>query len=128
MSATTERGEHGLFFGGSMYSRCPRCGWKLSDKNFAKEVRESYPRAFSPWKPEEDKKLEELVAKGVRITEMAAALGRQPSAVQRRIDVLKIREVAGCTPIKDDSMKYLNALPLEGKLGEGAEPSTDEAV
>jgi len=85
-----------------MQTRCPRCGYKLADRHFTKEVREHYPRAFAPWTPEEDRKLVELVQQQSPIPEMAKVLGRQPSALNRRIDVLKIRELAGCLPTSEN--------------------------
>jgi len=88
--------------------RCPRCGWKLGNKQFTNEVRQSYPRAYAPWKPEEDKKLGALVVEQAGLPEMVEALGRQPSAILRRIEMLQIRE---CEPAPKketfDSLQYL---------------------
>lgn len=51
-------------------------------------IRKGYPNAFSPWQPEHDGKLQELVEKRESVVDMAKELGRQPSAILKRIKVL----------------------------------------
>ena len=71
---------------------CPRCGFKMSGvtKEMAKSIRSSYPRAFLPWTPEEDKKLENM-SKIASLAQIGEALGRQPNAIKRRMELLGIK-------------------------------------
>jgi hypothetical protein len=100
--------------------RCPRCGWKIAGltKEKVSEMRESYPKAFSPWTPKDDETLAKMAQEGKSVIEMVQALSRQPTAILKRMSVLNISIVTA-------GKSYLSS---EGKLGEGAEPSTDEAV
>jgi uncharacterized C2H2 Zn-finger protein len=71
-------------------SRCPRCGYKLpQNKDFMKEIQKEYANAFKPWKLEEDAQLKEMVSEGVDMLEMCKELGRQPTAIQKRITLMK---------------------------------------
>ena len=51
------------------------------------KMREQYPNAYRPWKPEEDEKLVKLFStgKGVTIKKLTAALGRHPGSIRIRI-------------------------------------------
>ncbi len=49
------------------------------------ERRQGHARAYEPWTAEEEGRLREMVGVGQGIEEMAAALGRQPSAVRSRL-------------------------------------------
>lgn len=70
--------------------KCPRCGYQSGiSKDFAKDIRKSYSRAFLPWTPEEDQHLASL-ASLASIPAIAEAMGRQPNAIKRRMELLKI--------------------------------------
>lgn len=71
-------------------TRCPRCGWRIStlDSDKVELIRKEYPSAFLPWTKEQDQKLAEMVQRKERLIEMAGELGRQPSAITKRIQVL----------------------------------------
>ena len=49
------------------------------------QIRHSHPRAYEPWLPEEDQRLESLHSVGRSIPEIASELGRQPSAIESRL-------------------------------------------
>lgn len=74
--------------------KCPKCGAYIPDNRFqvGKEKARSggFHRAFEPWMIEEDKKLKEMVQAGKDLLEMSQALGRQPSAIQRRMDLYQL--------------------------------------
>ena len=93
--------EHGV-------TLCPRCGYKISTltKGKASKIRESYPRSFLPWTPAEDHDLEVLVMKNTSILNMTGALGRQPNAIRRRIELLGLKE-AQLEAKSQDLMKYM---------------------
>jgi hypothetical protein len=62
-------------------SRCPRCGFKLpQDKEFTQKIRDEHPNAFH-----------DLTKAGASIIEMCQKLGRQPSAIKRRMDLLNLK-------------------------------------
>jgi hypothetical protein len=67
--------------------KCPRCGLPLKYQGH-KELQENFPKAWEPWKPEDDRELEALVAVGTSILNMAEAFGRQPGAIRKRIEKL----------------------------------------
>lgn len=70
--------------------KCPRCGYQSGiSKDYAKDIRKSYKRAFLPWTPEEDQHLASL-ASLASIPTIAEAMGRQPNAIKRRMELLNI--------------------------------------
>lgn len=98
--------------------KCPRCGWKLGgvSKTDAKMIKENYPNAFSPWTPEQDLILAELVQSGAELFEMCKRLGRQPSAIQKRIELYNFKLKSLSTAQKDylpDSGAPAPASPTE---------------
>ena len=73
----------------SSYVVCPRCRYKIPQhKHFTEQIKEDYKKAFSPWKPEDDQKLMEMVAGKASIPMICKELQRQPSAIKRRIELL----------------------------------------
>ena len=50
------------------------------------EIRRSYPRAYEPWTNQEEQELERLYNDGRDVEEIAAVLGRQPSAIRSRLN------------------------------------------
>lgn len=58
--------------------------------SLAAEMKRRYPRAYTPWRPEDDELLRELFAAGTSKKEMVAQLQRQPKAVESRIRKLGI--------------------------------------
>lgn len=73
----------------SSYVVCPRCRYKIPQhKHFTSQIKEDYAKAFSPWKPEDDQRLMEMVAEKAPIPIICKELQRQPSAIKRRIELL----------------------------------------
>jgi hypothetical protein len=58
----------------------------------AKLMRESYPRAFSPWTQQDDEKLAELMARGTAMLMICKELQRQPTAIKRRMELLGMKQ------------------------------------
>jgi ATP-dependent DNA helicase RecQ len=54
------------------------------------ELREKHPRAYQPWTGDEDAQLLQLVADGVEVNAIAAALERQRTAITSRIEKLRL--------------------------------------
>ena len=54
------------------------------------EIRQSHPRAYEKWSPEEDAKLTSLFRSGLGIRELAQAHERQPSAIRSRLAKLNL--------------------------------------
>ena len=52
------------------------------------EIRKQHPRAYEPWTPEEETQLTELHAAGVSVADIAISLGRQPGAIESRLNHL----------------------------------------
>ena len=52
------------------------------------EIRKEYPRAYEPWTAEEERQLQELYGSGASIADLAARLGRRPSAISSRLNRL----------------------------------------
>jgi hypothetical protein len=95
--------------------QCPRCGWILNNmtKDKAAQIKTSYGKAFAPWSPEDDKRLQELVEAGKNNLEMSQQLARQPSAIKRRIELLGLKR----TPILSLPQKdYLSTSPDSAAL------------
>lgn len=91
---------------GQGMDRCPRCGYVINTltKEKAKQIRDSYPKAFSPWTPEDDQKLIEMAENTRSIGEISKILGRQPSAIQKRLDLLRTR----AQPVVVPEVNYLD--------------------
>ena len=49
------------------------------------QVRNSHPRAYAQWEPEEDERLASLFQDGRSLPEIASALGRRPGAIASRL-------------------------------------------
>lgn len=62
----------------------PKTGW---NEKLAK-MRETYPNAFRPWRPEDDQKLVELFGNGesVNLDILTKTLGRQPGSIKARLE------------------------------------------
>ena len=56
------------------------------DDTYIDEVRQTHPRAYEKWTPEEDRRLLELFEAGCSIDDIAADLGRQPGAIESRLN------------------------------------------
>lgn len=54
--------------------------------NTLEAKRQTYPNAYTPWTKEDDERLKTLVAAGEKVTRIAEVFGRQPSAIQSRIN------------------------------------------
>ena len=52
---------------------------------YMQEVRESHPRAYEPWSPDEEENLKSLFKAGQTINGIASTLGRQSSAIRSRL-------------------------------------------
>jgi len=61
------------------------------------KIREEYPRAYEPWKTNEEAELIEMHKKGMSILKIAETLRRQPGAVSAR---LKARGLLGGKPAR----------------------------
>jgi hypothetical protein len=70
------------------YSKCPKCGFDLKYTGVLKELRSEHPRAFQVWTTEEQKKLVELVRARLDLLAISAALGRHPTSIRKRMEVL----------------------------------------
>lgn len=57
----------------------------VSRGSFIAAVRKEYPRAYEPWKPEEDESLRELFEQGCVVTEIAYRLQRRDGAIEARL-------------------------------------------
>lgn len=58
---------------------------KLSSADRRAEIRKKYPKAYTPWKEDEDKWLRRLHDGGSDTKSISTALGRQPSAIRSRV-------------------------------------------
>lgn len=82
------------------------------------EIQAQYPKAYTPWTPDEDKRLLVLYAQGKTVDEIAAVLQRQPSAVDMRYRKLtdpaapetKAAPLAAPAALDDASLPYDKAL------------------
>ncbi len=52
------------------------------------KLRREHPRAYEPWTVEEEQELEQLHSIGLDVAEVAYRLGRQPGAIQSRLNRL----------------------------------------
>ena len=59
-------------------------------QSYIEAERMKYPKAYMPWKPEEDAHLEALVMHGKSFHFIAAALDRKPSAIRARVRKLNL--------------------------------------
>ena len=53
--------------------------------SYVDQIRESHPRAYEPWSPDEDQQLNSLYKSGRSIDEITLELERQPSAIRARL-------------------------------------------
>ena len=60
----------------------------FTEPNRLDAVRQSHPRAYAPWTNQEEQELERLYDAGQDVDQIAAALGRQPTAIQSRLNRL----------------------------------------
>ncbi|HWQ59886.1 MAG TPA: PIF1 family DEAD/DEAH box helicase [Candidatus Fimivivens sp.] len=56
------------------------------------EIRKTFPKAYTPWKEDEDKWLRRLVQGGADIKSISHTLGRQPGSIRSRIEKLGLGE------------------------------------
>ena len=71
--------------------RCPRCGFYLN-KVGAEDLKKEYPRSFEPWTHEEYLNLARLVQdEGMGILDLTKELGRAPTAVKAKMDLLGLK-------------------------------------
>ena len=61
-------------------------------KSKLEELKEKYPNAYEPWTAEDDKKLEILFGKRKTIEQLAQTFGRQPGAIEARLNKLQLTE------------------------------------
>ena len=66
------------------------CGGKIKLKKLKKgigfdEIRRTYPNAYRPWEPEQDKILKKLFLEGVAVSVIAKTLGRKKGAITSRL-------------------------------------------
>ena len=54
------------------------------------EIRQDHPRAYEPWKADEDEKLRQLFHAGATVKEIAATLQRQRGAISSRLAKLNL--------------------------------------
>ena len=72
--------------GGASDSSVPEAASPASeDGPYIDHARQSHPRAYEIWTPEEEQQLKSMFESGRTIDEIAAELGRQPSAVTSRL-------------------------------------------
>jgi len=72
--------------------RCPKCNFNLDTlARRQKEAQQVYPKAFTTWTPDDDRKLRELAEEGAALDVLSKALGRQPSAIKKRLELLTYR-------------------------------------
>ncbi len=57
------------------------------------EKRQSHPKAYQKWTPEDDQRLCDEFANGSSISELAELLQRQESAIQSRLKKLSMSEL-----------------------------------
>jgi DNA-binding NarL/FixJ family response regulator len=57
-----------------------------AEPNNVRRIRRTYPNAYDPWTADEIARLLELNRSGKTIDEIAAYLGRQPSAIRSRLE------------------------------------------
>ena len=89
----------------------------LSPKPGTHQVRQSHPRAYERWLPEEGQRLVSLFESGRSIPEIASELGRQPSAIRSRL----LR--AGFIP--NDGRTYIQAEDSSHDLQTGRQAHPD---
>ncbi|SRR6266700_74286 len=70
-------------------ARCPNCGHRFTPYgDLKRNAQGEYPRAFEHWTREENEKVRALILERKTVLEISAALGRQPSAVNKRVEML----------------------------------------
>lgn len=81
--------------------KCPRCKLVFSPQRQEgmEQIKQEYPNVFKPWSREADAMLYQLfMTERKDILAIAAALGRPPSAINRRIELLRLQPVAPTAP------------------------------
>lgn len=81
-----------------MAMKCPNCGFDLKFAGVAKKLQQSHPKAFQLWSTEEEDRLDALVQAGKNVLEISRALGRHPTSVQKRIQLLGLQQRASAPP------------------------------
>jgi hypothetical protein len=71
--------------------KCPNCGFDMTYAGVARKLQQSHPRAFQIWTPQEEDKLVELNKLGKDILTISRELGRHPTSIRKRIDVLGLQ-------------------------------------
>jgi hypothetical protein len=61
-------------------------------KSSLEELKEIYPNAYEPWTAEDDKKLTALFRKGKTTADLTKIFGRQPGAIEARINKLGLAD------------------------------------
>ncbi len=89
------------------------------ERNRGDEIRQIYPRAYEPWTAEEERELERLRGAGLGIPELATRLGRQPGAIESRLN--RIGESDDGRPLSDTHVLTLELLRQQLTVSEIAE-------
>jgi pheromone shutdown protein TraB len=55
---------------------------------YVEEIRQTYPRAYEPWKQEEDEQLRQRYQQGATIKNLVDEFQRQPSGIRSRLKKL----------------------------------------
>jgi hypothetical protein len=63
-------------------------------KTSLEELKEKYPNAYEPWTADDDKKLTNLYRKGKTVKQLTEVFGRQPGAIEARLNKLELIEKA----------------------------------
>jgi hypothetical protein len=107
------------------YSKCPKCGFDLKYQGVFAEVRTKHPKAFHIWEVEDDVKLTEMSRQAKSVLEMSQTLGRQPSAINKRLQLLGI-EIAKTPP--PDTTQWPTEDEQIASLRHPAQPRLDKGV
>ena len=75
----------GAITGASKSSAPDPQGPEPGDDSYIGQVRQDHPRAYEIWSPDEDLRLKDMFESGRSIDDIAADLGRQPSAITSRL-------------------------------------------
>ena len=85
-------------FIGAMGGKVKKISKKIKDKKDKKagtsfeEIRKKFPKAYMPWKKEEDEKLIKLFEKNIKIKDLAKEFGRKRGAITARLEKLGLIE------------------------------------
>jgi len=58
---------------------------KNEDVNYYSQIRETYPKAYTPWTKDEDNKLIFLLSEGFKINELSKIFQRNEGAIESRV-------------------------------------------